>query len=483
MARWSRTSPEPGVSSATDRSDPLWLERLAIGDELALGTVVCSSAAIDGYAAATGDDHPIHSNRDAARQLGFADRIAQGPLPLGFALSALARRLGPSVRTLLSVDAWAFKAPAVADVALDGRARVASIGPARRSGTPVTFDLDLVEQSGRVVQSGRATLLVRADPAGAAAAPAAAWRELASGLAFPEGPVALPNGDLLMVEVAAGRVTVVGGGLAPSGELRVVARPGGGPNGAARGPDGRIYLCNNGGLEWLERDGVLYPGHARPDAVGRIEALDLATGAVERLFDSCDGQPLLGPNDLVFDRQGGLWFTDHGRRQERTRQAGAVYYADLGQRSVRRIATGIEQPNGIGLSPDETRLYVAETPTGRLWVFELEAPGRLARQRQAVPWLRGRILLGSTDYRLFDSLAVEAGGDVCVGCCGEGGIAVAAQAGGLRAFLPLPDLFVTNLCFAGPGLRTAAITLSGSGRLVAQPWARPGLEPNFAGAV
>ena len=82
------------------------------------------------------------------------------------------------------------------------------------------------------------------------------FREIASGLKFPEGPIALPNGDILLVEIA--RQTL--SRITADGTVVVVAETGGGPNGAAIGPDGRCYLCNNGGFRWHEKDGLLLPG-------------------------------------------------------------------------------------------------------------------------------------------------------------------------------------------------------------------------------
>src|SRR3546814_4102474 len=64
------------------------------------------------------------------------------------------------------------------------------------------------------------------------------------GLTFAEGPIALPDGDILVVETSGGRLTRV----APDGSRTTVADTGGGPNGAAIGPDGRCYICNNGGF-------------------------------------------------------------------------------------------------------------------------------------------------------------------------------------------------------------------------------------------
>ncbi len=70
-------------------------------------------------------------------------------------------------------------------------------------------------------------------------------REITSGLQFPEGPIAMNDGSVLVVEIKRGALTRV----TPDGRKEVVAETSGGPNGAAIGPDGMVYICNNGGLE------------------------------------------------------------------------------------------------------------------------------------------------------------------------------------------------------------------------------------------
>jgi gluconolactonase len=82
-------------------------------------------------------------------------------------------------------------------------------------------------------------------------------------------------------------------------------------------------------------------------------------------------------------------------------------------------------------------------------------------------------------FQRYDSLAVEASGNVCVATLIEGGITVISPAGELVEFVPLPDRMTTNICFGGEGLRTAYVTQSLSGRLIALPWPRPGLPLNF----
>ena len=145
--------------------------------------------------------------------------------------------------------------------------------------------------------------------------------EIASGLAFPEGPVTLPDGAMLVVEFAKGCVTRID----RNGRKTIVATPGGGPNGAAFGPDGRLYICNSGGFAWDTVDGRLIPARQADDySGGRIERIDIDTGKVDVLYTACDGHPLKGPNDIVFDRHGGFYFTDHGKRRPREMDLGGL---------------------------------------------------------------------------------------------------------------------------------------------------------------
>lgn len=301
-------------------------------------------------------------------------------------------------------------------------------------------------------------------------------QEIAAGLSFPEGPVALDDGALLVVEIAGGRLTRI----AADGTKTTVAQLGGGPNGAALGPDGRCYVCNNGGFDWRERDGVRLPVGTAPGYVsGSIQAVDLATGAVERLYDRCGERLLSGPNDLVFDRAGGFWFTDHGHVRGRVRDRGAVYYARPDGSSIVEVIFPVETPNGIALSPDEQTLYVAETLTGRLWAWSLDGPGQIARRGRNLLGGTGRLVHGAGGFQLFDSMAVDADGNLFVGTV-PGGITVISPQGELIARIPMPEPYATNLCFGGPGLNTLYITLSSTGRVVAFPGKWRGMKPNFS---
>src|SRR5262245_63525510 len=296
--------------------------------------------------------------------------------------------------------------------------------------------------------------------------------EIVSGLKFPEGPIAMPDGSVLVVEIMRGTLTRV----TLNGRISVVAETGGGPNGAAVGPDGAVYICNNGGFEWHEIAGFTVPGN-QPASYrgGSIQRVDLGSGRVETLYTECDGRPLRGPNDLVFDATGGFWFTDHGKIRERERDRGGLYYARPDGSMIREVVFPLDSPNGVGLSPDGRRLYVAETFTGRLWAFDVSAPGEIIQGPALGGPGGGTLVAGLPGFQLFDSLAVEASGNVCVATLAVGAITVIAPDGTIVEQVPMPDPIPTNICFGGADRRTAYVTLSGTGQLVALEWERPGL--------
>ncbi|MEI7932308.1 MAG: SMP-30/gluconolactonase/LRE family protein [Alphaproteobacteria bacterium] len=295
------------------------------------------------------------------------------------------------------------------------------------------------------------------------------------GLVFPEGPVAMADGSVIVVEIEGQRLTRV----LPDGTKQTVAEVPGGPNGAAIGPDGAIYVCNNGGrFEFLKVGDLTFAGPA-PDSHkgGSIQRVDIVTGKVTTLYTECEGRPLWAPNDLVFDRQGGLWFTDNGRNNGRTLELGGLYYCRTDGSEIRPLRRGMISPNGVGLSPDESEVYVADTALCPLWAFALKAPGVLGEQpfRQ-----HGRIVANLQGYQLVDSLAVEAGGKVCVATLMNGGITIFDPVSGETEHTAFPDAMTTNIAFGGADMRDAWITGSSTGRLFKCRWPRPGLKLNFS---
>jgi gluconolactonase len=303
--------------------------------------------------------------------------------------------------------------------------------------------------------------------------------EITRGLRFPEGPVAMPDGSVLLVEIERKTLSRV----TPDGGIHVVASLGGGPNGAAMGPGGKIYVTNNGGFEWIERPGRLFPAvQAKDYTGGSIQVVDPETGKFDTLYDACDGRTLRGPNDLVFDRAGGFWFTDLGKTRERDSDRGAVYYAKADGSSIVEAIFPLERPNGIGLSPDEKTLYVVETPTARCWAFSLSGPGQIESANGPYRGEKGRVVVGLGGYQMFDSLAVDSEGHICVATLVTGAVSDIWPDGSRVDQYTLPDMMVTNVCFGGRDLRTAFATLSMGGTLVSFEWPRPGLPLNYLNA-
>ena len=153
-----------------------------------------------------------------------------------------------------------------------------------------------------------------------------AFTEITTGLQFPEGPVAMPDGSVILTEMFASRLTRV----APDGTKTTVAEINGSPNGLAVGPDGALYLCNNGNaFTPLNMGGLMYPGPFDESKYigGRIQRVDIATGTVTDLYTHCGQTQLRAPNDIVFDKHGGFYFTDHGTRTERSADRTGIYYA------------------------------------------------------------------------------------------------------------------------------------------------------------
>ena len=298
-------------------------------------------------------------------------------------------------------------------------------------------------------------------------------REITTGLRFPEGPVAMPDGSVLVVEIAGRCVTRV----RPDGAKDIVARPGGGPNGLAIGPDSKCYVCNNGGFEFTHDEGYgLRPAlqawdYRRPhraDRFGDRRGRGPVPGHAARAAARAERHRFRRARRLLFHR------SRQGR--ERDWDRGAVFYAKA-DGPDQGGAFPLVTPNGIGLSPDGTMLYVAETEAARLGVADPRA--RRAREATLAGLHGGRLVADPGGrYQRFDrwpsrrTASLRRHPDPW---WHHRDLARRLQG---RARPDAGSVHHQHL-LQGPDLRTAYITLSNSGRLVAVDWPRPGLGLNY----
>ncbi len=332
---------------------------------------------------------------------------------------------------------------------------------------------------------------------------------LSSNLKYPEGPIHCSDGSIILVEIMGQQLSIVPPDGGPSKPLAALP---GGPNGAAAGPDGHVYVCNDGGFDWLPiplpNKQQLWVGGNEPSTYvgGSLQQVNPANGEVKTLYTECTERfappnaywnpPFLlrGPDDLVFDEAGGIWFSDYGKIRARDRDITAVYYATPDGKSIRQMIYPLNSPNGIGLSPDGKKLYVALTFERKILSYDVPEPGVIAPNKGV---LDGSSLLAANlvGQSVLDSMALDVEGNVYVATMlpagnnpmSNGGISIVSPKGEVEyvplelpneEFAPLPS----NICFGGKDMKTVYVTCGASGHLLKMPSSIPGLKLNFNGS-
>jgi gluconolactonase len=245
---------------------------------------------------------------------------------------------------------------------------------------------------------------------------------LATGFVFTEGPLWHPDGFYYFVDVRSSVLYRIVPGRAPE----VVREKTGGGNGTTFDLQGRLVIC---------------------EGDNRRVARVAADGRVEVLVDRFEGKQLNRPNDVVCRSDGSIYFTDPGLRvplAERELAYAGVYR--VMPDGVTSLVADFEYPNGLAFSPDERRLYVANTRWAQyIHVLDLDPSGKMIRRR-----IFADMSSDETDG-VPDGMKVDVDGRVY--CTGPGGTWVFAPDGARLGIIRTPEV-PANLAFGGPDLRT-----------------------------
>ena len=309
--------------------------------------------------------------------------------------------------------------------------------------------LQLVIQTGRLAAQDTPDLSKLSMPANLVAPQAEATR--AALVCFFEGPAADAEGNIFFSDITSNRILKMNS----NGDVSVFRSDSGRANGNAFDAQGRLITCEGLGLG---------SGGRR-----RVVRTDLKTGETTVLAERYEGKRYNSPNDLCVDCKGRVWFTDprYGDRDGMEMDVEGVYRIDPDERMMRVIGQPeIQKPNGIAIAPDGNTLYVADSNdevggNRKIWAFDVSAGGKLSNQRVICDFKQGR---GA------DGLRVDMNGNVWAAAGirtprppGEvtevpQGIYVISPQGKLLGCVPIPEDYVTNLTFGGPGRKTLYVT-------------------------
>ena len=246
---------------------------------------------------------------------------------------------------------------------------------------------------------------------------------LISGFDSPEGPVFDRDGTLYFVNWLSSSVVR----LTPDGDASEFFNTGGIPAGLAFHRDGSLYVADEG------------------DDIHGV--LRIADGQATIVVNSYEGQPLNGANDLVFDRDGILYFSDPWRSSAENPIGG--FYRHFPDGTLERIDHGLAFPNGVALSADGTAAFLAETNHNRILRYPIGPDGTIGAREDfaTLPGKSGP-----------DGMAFDEAGNLYVAHYGGGKVAVFGPSGAMIQEIPVPGAKVTNVAFGGPDRRTLVIT-------------------------
>ncbi len=260
----------------------------------------------------------------------------------------------------------------------------------------------------------------------------------ARGLKFPEGPAFDRRGNLFAVNIDSADISRI----SPDGKVETFVNTGGVPNGARFHANGDLYVA---------------------DRVKGIIAIS-PQGQIHTIVDNYEGKAFNGPNDLIFDYDGNLYFTDpHGSHVENP--IGKVYRVSVAG-EISLLAEGLAYPNGLVISANGSDLLVALTGKNRV--------NRYVVDSQGIP-IRRTIFVQLSGGWGPDGMALDVDGNLYIAHVGEGYILILNKDGDLLERIPVGGNRPTNLTFGGPERKSLYITEADTGSVFRVDVETPGL--------
>jgi gluconolactonase len=297
-------------------------------------------------------------------------------------------------------------------------------------------------------------------------APGAKIEKVASGFQFTEGTI-WHKGELWFSDLRANKIY----SLTPAGKLTLRLDHAGGVDSF----DSRYYRGSNAIIP--APDGTLlvaqHSGH-------RIVKLDDQMRATSFL-DKFEGKPLNSPNDMVYAKDGALYFSDPpyffndpvAGKTDPTKVVGTqktnnIYRFKDGKLTA--VITDLLRPNGIGFSPDGKNFYASNTePKSQLWKYDVRADGTLTNKKLLADWSADK------GAGVPDGLKVDSKGNIWA--TGQGGVRIITPEGKVLGQIVLPEVSA-NIAFGGPDMKTAY--LAGSTSIYRINLAIPGEKPMYS---
>jgi gluconolactonase len=257
--------------------------------------------------------------------------------------------------------------------------------------------------------------------------PTGPTKKLFTGFEFTEGPAADAQGNVYFSDIPATTIYKIG----IDGSKSVFTDNSRHANGLMFNSRGELVAC--------EMD-------------GQVVAWNINARSRRLVAETYEGKRFNAPNDLVIDRQDGVYFTDPAFRAPTPLPQGktAVYYADP-QGKVTRLIDNLPNPNGVRLTPDEKTLYVIPSGQAEMMAYPVDAPGKLGSGKVFCTLQQPGGKTGSGG----DGLAIDSKGNVYI--ASQLGLQVYDPLGKRLGILRLSEV-PANVTFGGPEFRTLYVT-------------------------